>query len=84
MKRFFRIETKYRFEWNDLRAVITILNVFLILRCGLSFAWFPFIVAVVGIVKDLTTDHRLNNLIMHIANTILNGYFLLIFYKIIY
>ena len=31
MKKFFRIENPYEFEWNDLRAFITVLNVILIM-----------------------------------------------------
>ena len=84
MKDFFKIEKKYSFEWNDLRSLLTIANVILIMHYGLSFIWLGLIIASVGIVKDLTTDHRINSLIIHLANTILNFYFLLRFYEIIY
>ena len=47
---------------------------------GLSIAWFGLGVAIVGIIKDLTTDRRINGLIMHLANVSLNIYFLLIYY----
>jgi hypothetical protein len=50
---------------------------------GLSISWFGLAVALIGIIKDLTVDHRLNSLIMHVANAILNVYFLLMFYQII-
>ena len=76
MKKFFGIETPYRFEWNDLRCFVTIINVVLIMIYGLSIAWFGLAVALVGIVKDLTTDHKINGLLMHIANIVLNVYFL--------
>ena len=76
MKKFFGIDKTYRFEWNDLRAFATVLNVVLIMMYGLSIAWFGLGIALVGIVKDLTTDHRINGLIMHIATAILNIYFL--------
>ena len=66
----------YKFEWNDLRAVITLINVILIMRFGLSIAWFGFIVATIGIVKDVTIDKKANGLIMHTANAILNIYFI--------
>lgn len=83
MKKFFRISKGYVFEWNDLRCFITVVNVVLILMYGLSIAWFGLAVAVLGIVKDLTIDRRINGLLMHIANLILNVYFLLIYYEII-
>lgn len=80
MKNFFRIESGYKFEWNDLRCFITVVNVILIMMYGLSIAWFGLGVAVIGIIKDLTTDRRINGLIMHLANVSLNIYFLLIYY----
>lgn len=81
VKHFFRIETKYKFEWNDLRAFITTINVILIMIYGLSIAWFGLVVALVGIVKDLTTDRHINGLIMHLSNVVLNVFFLVLYYK---
>lgn len=76
MKEFFKVNEPYRFEWNDLRAFITVVNVILIMIYGLSIAWFGLAVAVVGVVKDLTTDRRINGLLMHLANIALNVFFL--------
>ena len=80
MKNFFNLENGYKFEWNDLRCFITVLNVILIMMYGLSISWFGLAVAVIGIVKDLTTDRKVNGLLMHVANAILNIYFLLMYY----
>ena len=66
----------YKFEWNDLRALFTVINVLLIMRFGLSIAWFGLAFAAVGLVKDLTIDKRINGTVMHGANAILNIYFL--------
>lgn len=79
MKRFFKIEHPYKFEWNDLRALATIVNVILIMRFGLSIAWFGLGIALVGIVKDLTTDRHLNGLLMHLSSVVLNIFFLSLF-----
>lgn len=81
MKNFFKINEPYKFEWNDLRAFITVINVILIMIYGLSIAWFGLAVAAVGIIKDLTTDRRINGLCMHLANIVLNVYFLVLFYQ---
>lgn len=78
MREFFRIEKPYAFEYNDLRALITIINVALIMKFGLSIAWFGLTVAYIGIVKDLTVDRHVNGLLMHIANAVLNIYFILL------
>ena len=83
MKKFFRIEEWYKFEWNDLRCFVTVINVILIMIYGLSIAWFGLFVALFGIVRDLTTDRHINGLIMHLANVVLNSYFLLIYYGVI-
>lgn len=78
MRKFFGIDGAYKFEWNDLRAFITVVNVILIMIYGLSIAWFGLAVAVIGVIKDLTVDHRINGLIMHLANVALNIYFILL------
>ena len=83
MRKFFRIEKNSKFEWNDLRCFVTLVNVILIMIYGLSISWFGLAVAVLGIVKDLTTDRKINGLLMHYSNAILNIYFLLMFYNVI-
>lgn len=75
MKNFFNLTKPYKFELNDLRCFVTLLNIALIFIFGVSVAWFGVIVAGVGIVKDLTVDRRLNGLLMHSANFLLNLYF---------
>ena len=67
---------KYKFEWNDLRALITLVNVILIMRFGLTIAWFGLGVAFFGLVKDITIDKKINGIVMHSANATLNIYFL--------
>jgi hypothetical protein len=78
MRNFFGIDGRYKFEWNDLRAFITVVNVILIMIYGLSIAWFGLAVAIIGVIKDLAVDHRINGLIMHLANVALNIYFILL------
>ena len=78
MKQFFNLTAPYKFEWNDLRAVITVINVILIMIFGLSIAWFGLAVAVIGVIKDLLIDRRINGLIMHLANVALNLFFIII------
>jgi len=80
MKEFFRIETPYKFEYNDLRAFITVINVILIMIFGLSIAWFGLAVALIGVVKDLKIDRHINGLVMHLASVALNIYFIILLY----
>jgi len=67
---------KYKFEYNDLRAAITVVNVVLIMKYGLSIAWFGLVVAFIGMIKDVSVDKKWNGFIMHMANAILNIFFL--------
>lgn len=76
VKQFFRIETKFKLEYNDLRALIQIVNVLLIMKFGLSIAWFGLAVAVIGLIKDLVTDRHINGMLMHLSGIVLNIYFL--------
>lgn len=81
MKEFFKIETRYRFEWNDLRCFAMVINVVLVMMFGLSISWLGLGIAVVGLVKDFTTDRRINGIVMHFASVALNIYFLTLLYK---
>lgn len=80
MKKFFRIETPYQFEINDLRCIIQIINVVLIMIFGLSVSWFGLAIAVAGLIKDFLTDRHINGILMHLSGVILNIYFLYLFY----
>ena len=80
MREFFKIETPYKFEYNDLRAFITVINVILIMIFGLSIAWFGLAVALIGVIKDLKIDRHINGLVMHLASVALNVYFLILLY----
>lgn len=81
MKKFFKIETPYKFEYNDLRALITVINVVLIMIFGLSIAWFGLAIALIGVIKDLKVDRHINGLVMHLASVALNVYFIILLYK---
>ena len=80
IKKFFNIETSYKFEMNDLRAFIQIVNVALIMMFGLSVSWFGLALAVFGLIKDFTTDRHINSILMHMASGVLNIYFLTLLY----
>lgn len=80
MKKFFKIESPYKFEWGDLRCLMYIINVVLIMVYGLIVSWFGLAVAVVGIIRDLAIDRHINGLLSHLATVALNVYFLLMLY----
>lgn len=81
VKRFFKIETAYKFDWNDLRAFVMMVNVALIMVFGLSVSWFGLAIAVFGLIRDFTTDRRISGIMMHLSSMVLNLYFISLFYK---
>lgn len=82
MRKFLNITEKFRFEENDLRALIQIINVALIMMFGLSISWFGLSVAIIGLIKDVRNPNRhLNDFLMHGATAILNIYFLILLYN---
>lgn len=77
MKKFFRIEHKYKFEWNDLRCLLQLINVALIVFAGFNVgAIFGLCVAVLGLIKDFATDRHINGIAMHFASIVLNIFIL--------
>jgi len=77
-----KILNTYKFEWNDIRALITVINVILIMRFGLSIAWFGLAVGIFGLIKDFTDkEQRVNGKVMHLANIILNCFFIYTYLK---
>ena len=80
MKKFFKIETPYKFEMNDVRAIIQIINVALIMMFGLSVSWFGLAIAFFGLCKDFATDRHINGIAMHTASCVLNIYCLKMLY----
>ena len=61
---------KYKFEINDLRCILTLLNIILILKFDIRWGWFGILLAALGIIKDYMTDKHINSIIMHSANLI--------------
>ena len=76
MKKFFGIETAYKFEANDVVALLTIANVVLII---MGFWWAPMVGLVnclVGICLNIKNRVHINLYIMQVAFIVLNIYFL--------
>lgn len=77
VKKFFKIEYRYKFEMNDLRALLQIINVVLIVFVGFNVgATFGLIIASLGLIKDLATDRHINGIVMHFAGICLNVFIL--------
>lgn len=80
MREFFGITESYRFEWNDLRALIQVLNVILIMIFGLEVSWFGLAIALFGLCKDVCQHRHINDMVLHASGVALNIYFLSLLY----
>lgn len=60
-----------KFEINDVRCALTMLNVVLVLCFGTSFAFIGLAVTLFGIFKDWKTDRHINGFLMHGANFVM-------------
>lgn len=80
MREFFGITESYRFEWNDLRAFIQVLNVILIMMFGLQVSWFGLAIALFGLAKDMSQHRHINDIVLHLSGIALNIYFLTLLY----
>lgn len=78
IKAYFRIDGKYKFEWNDLRALLQLVNVLLIVLCSFNVgAIFGLVIGSIGLLKDLAVDRHLNGIVLHLLSITLNIYILL-------
>lgn len=77
MKKFFNITAdKYIFDYNDIRCLLTLINVILIITFGLSVAWIGLAIAIFGTVRDMVCEERkINSTIQHLTMIVLNVYF---------
>lgn len=82
MRKFFNIEHGYKYETNDLRAVVMIVNLLLIIAFGFASSWFGFTLAVLGLIKDFKNPNRhINDFLMHFTSLLMNSYFLYLLYR---
>jgi hypothetical protein len=79
IKKFFGIEPPYKLEWNDLRALIQLVNVVLIIIFGLSVSWFGLAIALFGVCKDLSQHRHVNDVVLHLTGVVLNTHFLILY-----
>ena len=75
MEKISKIIQEYKFEFNDARAFLTILNVFCVMFFGKSVALISAIIAGIGLIKDFIVDRKINGIIMHFSNMCLYLYF---------
>ncbi len=78
IKKYLNVDGKYKFEWNDLRALLQLVNVLLIIVVNVQTgSIFGLTIATLGLIKDLTDkNRRINSIILHLLGIVLNAFFL--------
>lgn len=83
MRKFFNIETAYRFEMGDLFAILQIISVALIIKFGLVASWFGLGLVIFNLVLCVRDkDRHINGFVLQGALAVLNVYFLMLYYGI--
>lgn len=78
IKKYLNVDGKYKFEWNDLRALLQLVNVLLIIVVNVQTgSIFGLTIATLGLIKDLSDkNRRINSIILHLLGIVLNAFFL--------
>lgn len=77
LKAFFQIRAPYRFEWNDVSALLICFNVLFVI---LGYAWAPVLGVInnlLGLVLAVRSRAHLNIYLLNAALLVLNIYFLI-------
>ena len=60
-----------KIEWNDIRALLSVLNLGAFLYLGKSIAIFGVCVAILGLMKDIFVDKKINGAVLHSTSLIM-------------
>ena len=65
MKKFFRINSQYKFDINDIRVLLTIINFYIILNGKNSLSLIIAASGFFGIIRDYFGDRKINSFLIH-------------------
>lgn len=68
----FELTTPYKFELNDLRAVLSIMNLWSIVARNEALIFICVLTAAFGIVNDIIFNRRINGLVIHFSTLAIN------------
>ena len=76
IQEYFEIDQRYQFEWGDIRALLTVLNVIGIVWWGIWGAAIGLFLSFWAVMQAIDKDRRINGIIIGLALIALNLYFL--------
>ena len=68
----FELTTPYKFELNDLRAILSVINLWSIVTRNETLIFICVLTAVFGIVNDIIFNRRINGLVIHFSTLAIN------------
>ena len=68
----FELTTPYKFELNDLRAILSVINLWSIVARNETLIFICVLTAVFGIVNDIIFNRRINGLVIHFSTLAIN------------
>ena len=71
-------QNKFKWELNDLRALMTIMNVIGVIVFGFIACYLALSIAIIGLIRDIIEKKKINSYIIHISNCILNIYLMML------
>ena len=72
MKKFFQLDKPYKFEINDIRAILSIINLWSIVGKNRIMIFVCVLLAGFGVINDVAFNRRLNGLIIHFSSLLIN------------
>lgn len=68
----FELTTPYKFEINDVRALLSLLNLWSIVTKNETFIFVCILAAAFGVINDVAFNRRINGLIIHFSTLAVN------------
>ena len=68
----FELTTPYKFEINDVRALLSLLNLWSIVTKNETLIFVCILAAAFGVINDVAFNRRINGLIIHFSTLVVN------------
>lgn len=68
----FELTTPYKFEINDIRALLSLLNLWSIVTKNEALLFVCVLAAAFGVINDVAFNRRINGLIIHFSTLVIN------------
>jgi len=72
MKKFFKLDKPYEFDINDIRAILSIINLWSIVVKNNIMIFVCVLLAAFGVINDVAFNRRINGLVIHFSSLLIN------------